>query len=48
MRYHLTLVRMAISAICSNVDGPRHCHTSEVSQTEEKHHMTPLILICGI
>ena len=29
------------------MDGPRECHTSEISQTEkEKYHMT--FLMCGI
>ena len=33
--------------ICSNMDGPRDYHTSEVTQTEkDKYHM--ISLICGI
>ena len=35
------------NAICSNMDGPRDYHTSEVSQTEnDKYRM--MLLICGV
>ena len=35
------------NAICSDMDGPRDGHMSEVSQTEkDKYHM--ILLICGI
>ena len=33
--------------ICSNVDGPRDCHTGEVSQTQKDKYRT-ILLSCGI
>ena len=35
------------NAIYSNTDGPKDCHTSELSQTQkDKYHM--ISLLCGI
>ena len=34
------------NAICSNMDGPRECHTEWSKSEKEKYHMTPLV--CGV
>ena len=33
-------------AICSNMDGPRYCHTDWGKSDKDKYHM--ISLICGI
>ena len=35
------------NAICSNMDGPRDCHMSEVSQTQKGKYYV-ITLTCGI
>ena len=38
---------MENNAICSNMNGPRDCHMSEVSQTKKEKYRRPS-LICGL
>ena len=46
MEYYSVIKREGNNAVCSNMDGPGDCDTSEVSQTEkDKYHMTSLISV---
>ena len=46
MEYYSAIKKEQNNAICSNMDGPRDCHTACISQTEKDKYM--ILLICGI
>ena len=41
IEYYST-IKKKNNAICSNMDGPRDCHTEWSKSEKEKYHMTPL------
>ena len=46
MEYYSAIKKERNNAICSNMDGPRDCHTEWSKSDKDKYHM--ILLICGI
>ena len=46
MEYNSAIKKEQNNAFCSNMDGPRDCHTGCSKSDKDKYHM--ILLICGI